>query len=163
MLPPKRNPRLQYPFCAVVPPAIEKEILIKAPVDVVWRLVTEPDQIRHWFADVAEIDVRVGGHGTLAFPSQDSYQLQVEALDPPRRFAFRWVRRPETIVRSGNSLLVEFILEPEDEKTRLRVVESGFDALDWSDDDKADYVEQHSSGWPRILGRLRDHAASQHK
>jgi uncharacterized protein YndB with AHSA1/START domain len=143
----------------VVPAAIEKDILIEAPIEVVWRFVTEPDQIRRWFADEAEIDLRVGGRGRLAFRGHDSYELQVEAIDPPRRFAFRWVRRPETVVRSANSMLVEFILQPEDGNTRLRVVESGFETIDWSDEEKARYADDHSNGWERIIRRLRDHAA----
>ena len=140
------------------PSAVEKEILIEAPVDVVWRIVTQPEHIRQWFADQAEIELRVGGAGHLAFKNQDSYQLQVEALDPPHRFAFRWVRRPASVVRRDNSLLVEFTLVPEDGRTRLRVVESGFDELDWSDDAKARYMEDHTSGWQRIMVRLRDYA-----
>jgi uncharacterized protein YndB with AHSA1/START domain len=144
----------------VVPSAIEKEILIEAPLEVVWHLVTEPAQIRQWFADEAEIDLRVGGLGALTSRGKDSYQLQVEAFDPPRRFAFRWVRRPQRVVRSDNSLLVEFILQPENGKTRLRVVESGFEAIDWSDEEKSKYAEGHANGWQTVLGRLRDHAAS---
>jgi uncharacterized protein YndB with AHSA1/START domain len=140
--------------------AIEKEIHIDAPVEVVWRLVTEPDHIQQWFADEAEIEMRVGSKGRLAFKSGDSYQLQVEAVEPPRRFAFRWVRQPGLIVRDDNSLLVEFILEPEKGGTRLKVVESGFDAIDWSDEERAKYVEDHTNGWQRIIGRLREHAAS---
>ncbi|HEX7263890.1 MAG TPA: SRPBCC domain-containing protein [Candidatus Dormibacteraeota bacterium] len=140
--------------------AIEKEILIKAPVEVVWHLVTEPDQVQRWFADEAEIELRVGSKGRLAFKSGDSYQLQVEAVEPPHRFSFRWVRQPGLVVRDDNSLLVEFILQPENGGTRLKIVESGFDAIDWSDEEKAQYVEDHSNGWQRIIGRLRDHAAS---
>ena len=140
----------------MIPSAIEKEILIEAPVEVVWHLLTEPDQIRQWFADKAEIELRVGSKGALAFKGQDSYQLQVEAVEPPRRFAFRWVRRPGLIFRNDNSLFVEFILEPENGSTRLRVVESGFEAIDWSDEERAKYVEDHANGWQRCLGRLRD-------
>ena len=29
--------------------AIEREIMIEAPVKVVWRTITEPDQISQWF------------------------------------------------------------------------------------------------------------------
>ncbi len=144
----------------MIPSAVEKEILIEAPVEVVWNLLTEPEQIRQWFADEAEIELRVGSKGRLAFKGHDSYQLQVEAVEPPRRFAFRWVRQPSLVVRDDNSLLVEFILQPEKGSTRLKVVESGFDAIDWSDEEKARYAEDHSNGWQRILGRLRDHAAS---
>ena len=140
----------------MIPARVEKEILIEAPIEVVWHLVTEPDQIRQWFADEAEIDLRVGGKGELGFKGTESYQLQVEAVEPPRRFAFRWVHRPGLIVRDDNSLLVEFILQPEHGSTRLRVVESGFDAIDWSDEEKARYAEDHADGWQRCLGLLRD-------
>ena len=36
---------------------IEREILIEAPVEVVWRAITEPDQISQWFADRVELVV----------------------------------------------------------------------------------------------------------
>src|SRR4029077_906086 len=142
------------------PSEIEKEILIEAPVEVVWRIVTEPEHIREWFADQAEIDLRVGGAGHLVFTGHDAYELQVGALDPPRRFAFRWVLRPGSVVRSDNSMLVEFFLLPEEGRTRLRVVESGFDQIDWSDEAKARYAEDHSGGWQRILVRLGEYAQS---
>jgi uncharacterized protein YndB with AHSA1/START domain len=32
---------------------IEREVLIEAPVEVVWRTITEPDQMSQWFADTA--------------------------------------------------------------------------------------------------------------
>ena len=143
----------------MVPSAIEREIVIDAPVEAVWSAVTEPDQIRQWFTDQAEVDLRVGGSGRFRFPRGDSYQLQIEALEPPRRFAFRWVQPEGSVARADNSLLVEFTLLPEAGSTRLRVVESGFDSLDWSDERKQKYADDHSRGWQTILGRLRDHAA----
>jgi len=144
----------------VVPRAIEKEVVIEAPLEVVWRLVTDPEQIRQWFADEAEVELRVGGNGRLRFKSGDSYQLQVEALEPFRRFAFRWVQPEGSPARAKNTMLVEFMLEPEAGGTRLRVVESGFDTIDWSDAEKAKYAEGHSRGWQVILGRLRDYGSS---
>jgi uncharacterized protein YndB with AHSA1/START domain len=62
--------------------------------------------------------------------------------------------------RADNSMLVEFILEPEAGGTRLRVVESGFDTIDWFDAKKAKYAEDHSRGWQVLLARLRDYAPS---
>jgi uncharacterized protein YndB with AHSA1/START domain len=143
----------------VIPNAIEREILIDAPVDVVWSVVTEPEQIRKWFADEAEIELRVGGSGELKFkPSGDSYQLQIEAVEPPTRFAFRWVQPAGAVVRQDGSMLVEFTLHPEANSTRLRVVESGFDTIDWSDSKKQQYADSHSRGWQAFLRRLRDYA-----
>jgi hypothetical protein len=35
---------------------IEREIVIDAPVEVVWRTITEPDQISQWFADKVDLE-----------------------------------------------------------------------------------------------------------
>ena len=142
----------------MVPSQIEREILIEAPVDVVWRVVTEPEQIEQWFSDEAELDVRVGGEGRLTFNARNSFRVQVEAVEPPHRFAFRWVHPEGAWADPENSLLVEFTLQPEAGNTRLRVVESGFDTIDWSDERKAKFAEDHSSGWQFYLGRLQDFA-----
>jgi uncharacterized protein YndB with AHSA1/START domain len=141
-----------------IPAQIEKDILIDAPLEAVWRAITEPRQMVQWFSAEAEIDVKPGGHGRLVFPSGESYQLQVEAVEPPRRFAFRWVQPEGSIARPGNSMLVEFTLEPEGSFTRLRVVESGFDTVDWSNENTVRYLERHTDGWGRLLERLKDYA-----
>jgi len=44
---------------------IEREILIEAPIQLVWRTITEPDQISHWFADGVELVLEPGGHGYM--------------------------------------------------------------------------------------------------
>src|SRR5205814_2755016 len=69
----------------VVPRAIEKEVVIEAPLEVVWRLVTDPEQIRQWFADEAEVEQGVGGTGRLRLKSGACDQLQVAAVQPVRR------------------------------------------------------------------------------
>lgn len=143
----------------MIPNAIEREILIDAPPEVVWQIVTEPRKIVEWFSDEAEVELRVGGGGRLKFKSGDSYQLQIEAMEPPRRFVWRWVQPEGAAIRAGNSLLVEFTLRPEGKGTRLRVVESGFDQLDWSEPQKQTYADNHTRGWHTILDRLRDYAS----
>lgn len=154
----KRNRGLrEYPE-AVIPNQVEREILIEAPVDVVWRIVTEPDLIVHWFSDEAEVDLTPGGEGHLRFKDSDQYVIQVEAVEPLRRFAFRWADAHDSRPRERISMLVEFTLQQEADKTRLRVVESGFDKVDWSNDEMARYAERHGSGWSYHLGRLRDFA-----
>ena len=140
---------------------IEKELLIEAPIDVVWRIVTEPDQITQWFSDEAQLDLRVGGQGRLVWTGRSSHPIQVEAIDPPRRFAFRWVYPEGARAEPGNSTLVEFTLSREGANTRLRVVESGFDQIDWSDEAKVRTIEDHSRGWEECFARLREFALRQ--
>ena len=103
---------------------IEREVMIDAPAEVVWRTVTEPDQMSQWFADRVDLVVEPGAHGYMAFGDQGG-PVVVETVDPPTRFSFRWnhPHGEEPVV--GNSMLVEFTLTPEDdEHTRLRVVEA---------------------------------------
>lgn len=135
--------------------SIERDILIEAPAEVVWGIVTEADQLASWFCDAAELDLRPGGKGVLTWTDRATnaeavIQLQVEAVDPPRMFSFRWV---------DSEILVEFTLTAEGDKTRLRVVESGIDQVEWSDAEKAEYRTTHEKGWDQHLGALVDYVA----
>ena len=78
----------------MIPEMIERDILIEAPMQTVWSVVTEPDQISNWFSDTAEIDVRPGGEGVLSFTDRATNQhatvrLLIETVGPPHKFAFR--------------------------------------------------------------------------
>jgi len=146
---------------------IEREILIEAPVDVVWGVVTEPDHIKQWFTDATELDLRPGGAGTLFWDEKATCaesataHLRVEAVEPPHRFAFRWDFPQDAEPGPDNSLLVEFTLVAEGDSTRLRLVESGFDVLDRPADTKARYIDDHDHGWDLHLARLREYAPRQ--
>ena len=140
--------------------SIEREVLIEAPADIVWRTITEPDQIARWFADKVELDLRPGGAGTLVFEDKAATQpftapFVVVDVEPPRRFTFRWCQPDGEAPVAGNSVLVEFTLTEEgSDRTRLRVTETGLDAIGWADEDKARYVAEHRHGWEEKLGWL---------
>ncbi len=40
----------------------------------------------------------------------------------------------------------------------LRVVESGFDQVEWSDEVKSKYADDHSKGWEVFMLRVREYA-----
>lgn len=138
---------------------IEQEIVIEAPPEVVWELVTDPEHVGVWFGDAAEIDLRPGGDAALTWEAHGTVLARVERVEPPRFFAFRWARLKDTPPVEGNSTLVEFSLSAEGEGTRLRVVESGFETLVGSEDEKAKHVAENTRGWAAELSDLRDYAA----
>jgi uncharacterized protein YndB with AHSA1/START domain len=134
--------------------AIEREILIEAPAEVVWRTVTEPDQMSLWFADRVDLVVEPGAHGFMKFGDQGG-PVVVEVVDPPTRFSFRWNHPGEEEPVPGNSMLVEFTLTPEGAgRTRLRVTESGHELREWPAAEKQRYASEHQEGWAEFLGRL---------
>jgi len=150
----------------MIPDAIEKEILIAAPVETVYRVITEPALISQWFSDAAELDPSPGGEGRLTFEDRATSQrmvvrLQVQAADPPYRFSFRWDYPDGAQPHEGNAPLVEFALAAEGAGTRLRVTESGFSALQKPEQDKATYIDVHDKGWDLHLASLRDYVAGQ--
>ena len=133
---------------------IEREILIEAPAEVVWRTITEPDQMVLWFADRVDLVAEHGARGSMHF-GEHGGPVVVEIVDPPTRFSFRWNHPGEEEPTASNSMLVEFTLTPEgEERTRLRVTESGLELHDWSDVEKQRYADEHRGGWATHLERL---------
>ena len=149
--------------------SIEREILIEAPVQVVWGVITEPGQISRWFTDEADVQARAGADGTLTWrpggragnPQSDLIApIRVVDAEPYRRFSFRWSHPRDASPNAGNSALVEFTLTEEAHGTRLRVTESGIDAVTHDDEGRARYLESHEHGWEKHLGELLDYVAS---
>ncbi|HEY3833216.1 MAG TPA: SRPBCC domain-containing protein [Acidimicrobiia bacterium] len=74
-------------------PIIRFERHLHKPVDVVWRAVTDPDEMRAWFPTKIEIDEwQVGAPLTHVFEGSEIDPLPgtVTEWDPPRRVAFTW-------------------------------------------------------------------------
>lgn len=143
------------------PDRIERDVLIDAPVEVVWQIVTEPDQIAQWLSDGAEVDVRAGGAGVLrwnhtAGKSSQTVALQIERIEPPWLFTFRWLFPEGVEPTVTNSALVELSLAAEGDRTRLRVAESGLLEVERTPEERESYFESHSSGWEGCLDRVRD-------
>lgn len=149
--------------------SVEREILIEASREVVWGVITEPEQISRWFSDDADIDARPGAGGTLTWsPGGRGGDKEFDAIVPIRvveaepfhRFSFRWNHPEGTGADDKNSALVEFSLIEEADCTRLRVVESGIDAVTHDEESKARYREEHEHGWEKHFGELLDYVAS---
>jgi len=147
---------------------IEREILIEAPAEVVWGVITQPEQISRWFSDQASVEQRAGTDGTLTWrpggrggsASGMVVPIRVVEAEPPHRFSFRWGHPEGSAPGEHNSALVEFILTAETRGTRLRVIESGIEAVAHDEDDRARYREDHEQGWERHLGEMLDYVAS---
>jgi uncharacterized protein YndB with AHSA1/START domain len=142
----------------VVPDRISREVVIDAPPEVVWAIVTEPRHIAEWLSDEAEIELRPGGAMLLTWHGHGTYRARVETVDPPRVFAFRWLLREQTEPGVGTSTLVQMTLAPEGPRTRLLVVESGFQQLSWTEEDKTRYADENAQGWIRELDELNAYA-----
>jgi uncharacterized protein YndB with AHSA1/START domain len=142
-----------------IPDQIEREVLIEAPVERVWTLITESDHVGSWFADAgAEIDLRPGGAMTLRWEEHGAVHARVERVERPHLFTYRWANGIGVEPTEGNSTLVEFSLAAEGDGTRVRVVEIGFAGLDASDAERRRKLDENTEGWSIELGHLAEHA-----
>ena len=128
---------------------IERELELRAPIERVWQVITDPAYAAPWFGGRAEFDLRVGGAAVFGWPEEGmgDFHGVVERVEPPREFAFRWMHDAGVPVGAAAvSTLVEFSLSPAGDGTRLRLVESG------STDET--HRKENAQGWDAELADL---------
>jgi uncharacterized protein YndB with AHSA1/START domain len=117
-------------------PAVRFERRLADPIERVWRAVTEPGELAHWFPSEVSGELRLGGrlrfhHADGAAPDAEG---EITDFDPPRRLAFWW---------GTEHLRLE--LEPEGDGTVLRLTH----VLS-----SADQAARDAAGWHVCLDRL---------
>jgi uncharacterized protein YndB with AHSA1/START domain len=144
--------------------SIEREISIEAPIERVWEALTNAESIGTWFGvgAAATIDLRVGGVMVINHGDHGTFQTLIVAVDPPRTFSYRWASAfPGELATKENSTLVEFTLRSTGDGTILRLVESGFDALDIPADRPDATLESHSNGWTGVIAKFAEYVMGQ--
>jgi uncharacterized protein YndB with AHSA1/START domain len=142
---------------------IEREIVIDAPIERVWEVLTGPEHVGRWFGqgEPVPVDLRPGGIMRLDHGQYGDFPVLIVRVEPPRRFSYRWASAfPGEVATEDNSTLVEFTLAPDDGGgTRLRLVESGFARLAIPEEKitTAGY-DSHCEGWTGILEIFRKYA-----
>jgi uncharacterized protein YndB with AHSA1/START domain len=119
-------------------PAIRLERVLADPPRVVWRALTDREELRAWFpCDVIVSGGRweVGAAITFPFPDEMHLTLTGEVLevDEPHALVFTW----------GDDTL-RFELRPEGDGTRLVLV----------DELPPDTAARNAAGWEQCLDRL---------
>jgi uncharacterized protein YndB with AHSA1/START domain len=144
---------------------IEKEVLLRAPLERVWRAISDADEFGRWFGvrfdgpfvagtsvtgviRPTTVDEDVARAQETHAGKSDTWQIV--AVEPQQRLAFRW--HPYA-VESGTdysqepTTLVEFNLAETTDGVLLRIVESGFDKI--PAERRASAFEANSEGWAK--------------
>lgn len=138
---------------------IERDTLIAASLDRVWSLVAEPG---FWVAEEGTVSGTVAREGEAVrakHPVYGEFPVRTEKVQAPTYIAYRWASAfPGEDLREGNSTLIEFTLTAEEGGTRLRVVESGFAALEGPEELRARALGDNTEGWPQVLDAFKARA-----
>jgi uncharacterized protein YndB with AHSA1/START domain len=142
---------------------IEKSIDIAAPIERVWRALTDHEEFGSWFQVALEGPFAVGApsRGHITYPGHEHvrWKAEVVAMEPPSRFAFTWhpyAVDPDVDYSAEPQTLVEFRLEPAEGGTRIIVTETGFDALPAHR--RPDALRMNDSGWAEQMRNIKAYA-----
>jgi uncharacterized protein YndB with AHSA1/START domain len=154
---------------------IEKQVVLRAPLDRVWRAIGDSQEFGRWFGVridgpfVAGTSVNATITGTTVDEEVAELQRphagakatwQIVAVEPPRRFAYRWhpfAVEPDVSYDAEPTTLVEFTLSPTADGVLLTIVESGFDAIPAARRSAA--FEANSGGWAKQAELVRKYLA----
>ena len=142
--------------------SIEREVHIAAPPDVVWRALTEADELMRWFSLDAKVEPGVGGSIWMSWGEGAEGKAPITVWEPLRRAGWAEEYGP---VR----LAIDFYLEPAQGGTVVRLVHSGFGTgAEWDDQfhmteggwtyfmySLRHYIERHA-GTPRVMISARE-------
>lgn len=131
--------------------AVEKEIELNAPVEAVWKALTDGKELARWFPLEARVTPGVGGEVFLSWGEWCQGTGKIDAWEPNKRL--RWL---EPLPGVGDAsapafLAVEWTLESRGGKTILRLVNSGFGSTDWENE----YYDGTDYGWTFMLLSLK--------
>jgi uncharacterized protein YndB with AHSA1/START domain len=143
---------------------IEKETVLQAPRSRVWEAIGDSARFGAWFGMAMDRPFAPGAHvvATMHGGEYDglSGDFWIEEVVPGTRLSFRW--HPYAVERGvdySNEPTTLVVMELEDAPggTRLRVIESGFDALPPSRRDLA--FRMNEEGWAIQVGNIQAYVA----
>lgn len=143
---------------------IEKSVEIAAPIERVWDALTDHRKFGTWFlAEVREpFAVGTMTTGRITYPGCEHlpWKAEVVAMEPPRRFAWRWphMDADQKVREDWPWSLVEFTLEAAGDGTRVTVIESGLDALD--PEARAFVLKSNTGGWEEQMRNIKAYVES---
>lgn len=134
---------------------IELTIDIDATLEEVWQALTTGDGIARWFAPHAEVKPGAGGSVSIGWDPKELWAAPITVWEPQRHMQ----TVSEMPAKDGRMvrLAVDYYLEVQGGRVRVRLVHSGFDDSSWDD-----YIDGLDAGWSYFLFNLK-HALERHR
>lgn len=123
------------------------ERVFKAPLSVVWKALTEKDQMKQWYFDLKDFKPEAGFEFEFYGGTPEKQYLhhcKVVEVEKEKKLAYTW-RYPDY---SGTSV-VTFELTPEGNSTKLTLTHQGVNSF--PTDDPSFAKESFSKGWNYIV------------
>ena len=135
---------------------VDATIDIDATLEEVWQALTTGEGIARWFAPYATVTPGEGGSVSIGWDPKEMWSQPITVWEPMRRMQ----TASEMPLPDGRvmRLTVDYYLEVQDGRVRVRLVNSGFDdSSSWDD-----YIDGLDAGWTFFLFNLK-HSLERHR
>lgn len=143
---------------------IEKRIELNAPVERVWKALTNHEEFGAWFRVKLDGPFVPGktSRGRITYPGYEHviWQAVVKEMTPETVFSFTWhpyAVDPNVDYSHEKPTLVEFRLQPTAQGTLLVVTESGFDKIPAHRQIEA--LRMNDGGWAEQMRNIATYVA----
>jgi uncharacterized protein YndB with AHSA1/START domain len=124
------------------------ERVFDAPVSVMWKAITDKDEMKQWYFDLKEFRAETGFRFSFMGGSEDKQYLhlcEVTDVIPNKKLSYTW----KYDGYEGESKVI-FELFPEGNKTRLKLTHEGLETFPAGQPDFA--RKNFEEGWTSIVG-----------
>jgi uncharacterized protein YndB with AHSA1/START domain len=154
---------------------IVKTIVLRAPLQRVWRALSDSTEFGNWFgmrfngpfspgAAMSGVIVPTTANAEVAEKQKPyegiRFEITIEQMLPERLFSFRWhpgAVEPGYDYSSEPTTLVAFSLEKVADGVQLTMTESGFDQIPLARRSKA--FSDNEGGWTMVMKLIEEHLA----
>jgi len=129
------------------------EIVIDAPIESVWKAITDAEELTRWFVEEASVTPGVGGAFVISWGGDEKGQSRIDEWEPNRKLRVTLMPFEMGAAKyDGTTPMVdEYTIERRDGKTVLRLVSSGIpDTPEWDS-----FYNGTNTGWKSFLRAMR--------
>ncbi len=131
--------------------SLDRQIEINAPVEAVWKALTDAEELTRWFPPKARVEPGMNGSLLWWWAEDIQWPSQIEIWEPNKHLRATYTKPPGRDLAPSEPMVMDFHLESRGRKTVLRIVHSGFSVgADW--DKEFDGVGR---GWTMEFRSLR--------
>jgi len=126
----------------------EIERTLNAPVERVWKAITDKDQMKQWYFNLAEFKPEIGFEFTFEGGAEDKtyvHLCKILAVEPNKKLQHTW-----TYDGYEGYSVVTWELTPEGNSTHVKLSHEGIDSFPAYDPNFA--KESFTKGWTYIVG-----------
>lgn len=128
-------------------PSFEIERTYHAPVSLVWKAITNKEEMKKWYFDLAEFKPEIGFEFEFEGGTEDTSYLhhcKITEVVEQKKLSYSWA-----YVGYEGCSYVTFELFPEGDSTKLKLTHSGLETFP----DKPDFAKKNfEAGWNQIIG-----------